>query len=93
MYKENERKYDLSLFTLGLNEKDRREFYLEPKDKSKKQQRVRFIADSIEDCLIWYRNLKTVMRSDPSHHHDVSRSQSMFESPADDSRREDSMLF
>lgn len=41
-------KYDLSLYTLSLSKKNKKEFYMNPNDKKLNLQVLRFIADTPE---------------------------------------------
>lgn len=56
-------KYDLTNYSLHLANKDKKEFYFIPNDK-KKLNSCRFICDSPESRMLWYKNLQNVMKSD-----------------------------
>ena len=56
-------KYDLSEYVLSLSKKNKKEFYMNPNEHGKKLdlQVLRFIADTPEQRIFWYKNLSNVM--------------------------------
>lgn len=54
-------KYDLTMYKLGLNKKDRKQFYLAPIEKDFKLSTLRFITESADERLLWYKHLANVM--------------------------------
>ena len=61
---ELEFRYDLTLYTVGVSKKEKKEFFLEPIDKSLKLDHLRFIAETAELRLHWYKALSAVMKED-----------------------------
>ena len=61
---EFQNKYDLTLYAVGMNKKESKEFYLEPIDKSLKLNILRFIAESASDRAHWFKYLNELMKED-----------------------------